>query len=371
MSQVPASASSFTSTCTGCGQKLRFVLSADMPARLRIQCSACKTVFGVRRPGTEGGEPPTVAGAAPTLVGVPVETGALTAAMPIRRENPVFARGAVLGHRYEVVRFVARGGMGEVYEVEDRELRERVALKTVHPEVAGNTLAIERFRREIQLARKVTHPNVCRIFDVAHHHPEDGSPGTIFLTMELLTGETLAERLRRMGPIEPEDALPIARQIAGALQSAHQAGVVHRDLKPGNIMLVEGRDGLRAVVTDFGIARLDGRVEDQRGLALTSDGLIGTPAYLSPEQVEGKEITPAVDIYAFGLVLFEMLTGTLPFLGENALATAVKRLQEVPSSPRLYLPNLDRRWESSILRCLARDPAARFPTAPAAIDAID
>lgn len=370
MSETPATATSFTSTCTGCGQRLRFVLSAEMPPRLRIRCSSCGTIFGVRRPGTDGGNPSTSADPPPTLPGVPVETGILTTALPIRRENPIFAPGAVVGRRYEVVRFVARGGMGEVYEVSDLELRERIALKTVHPEVANNAVTIERFRREIQLARKVTHPNVCRIFDVSHHHPEQGGPSTIFLTMELLAGETLAERLRRMGPLEPEDALPIARQVAEALQAAHQAGVVHRDLKPSNIMLVAGRDALRAVVTDFGIARLEKGGDDHQGLALTADGLIGTPAYLAPEQVEGKEVTPAVDIYAFGLVLFEMITGTLPFLGDNALATAVKRLQQPPASPRVYLPNLELSWESAILRCLAREPAARFSSASAAVEAI-
>jgi tetratricopeptide (TPR) repeat protein/tRNA A-37 threonylcarbamoyl transferase component Bud32/TolB-like protein len=375
MSQHSATASSFTATCPGCGQKLRFALSADMPGRLRIQCSACKMVFAIRRPGAEASQLSMTGEAPPTLVGIPVQqqvsqVSQSPPAVPLRRETAVFTPGSVIAQRYRVARFIARGGMGEVYEVDDLELNERVALKTVRPEVAGDTMTVERFKREIQLARKVTHPNVCRLFDVSHHRPEDGSAGVIFLTMELLLGETLAERLRRTGMLSTEEALPIARQVAEALYAAHQVGVVHRDLKPGNILLVEGRGALRAVVTDFGLARLESGREDQQGLALTSAGVVGTPAYLAPEQVEGKEITPAVDIYAFGIVLFEMLTGTVPFLGENALSTAVKRLQQAPPSPRVHLPGLDARWESAILRCLAREPAARFPTAPAAVEAL-
>jgi tetratricopeptide (TPR) repeat protein/tRNA A-37 threonylcarbamoyl transferase component Bud32 len=388
MSQPTATASSFTVTCPGCGQKLRFALSPDMPARLRIQCYSCRMIFAVRRPGAEAAHQ-SLSGEPPTLVGMPVPAsrpgsdeatsplpsrGGLTTVAPSSRsraENPAFAAGDMIAQRYRVARFIARGGMGEVYEADDLELRERIALKTVRPEVAGDTLAVERFKREIQLARKVTHPNVCRIFDVSHHRPDgDASPGVIFLTMELLLGETLAERLRRKGPLQAAEALPIARQVADALHAAHQAGIVHRDLKPGNVMLVEGRGSLRAVVTDFGLARLESGSEDQQGLALTTAGVVGTPAYLAPEQVEGKEITPAVDVYAFGIVLYEMLTGTVPFIGDTALSTAVKRLQQPPASPRVHVPGLDPRWEAAILRCLAREPGARYATAPAAIEAI-
>jgi len=400
MSRASASAASFTATCPGCGQKLRFLVASDMPARVRIQCFACKTAFGVRRPGAEAGEATQPGVSPPTLVGMPVqipgETAGHTSARPVaddpttpmdrsvlpslpptpaqvpRREAmPSFAPGVLLAQRYRVVRFIARGGMGEVYEVEDLELRERVALKTVRPEVAHDEMAIERFRREIQLSRRVTHPNVCRIFDVSHHRPEGSADGVIFLTMELLPGETLAERLRRTGPLPPDAALPIVRQISDALHAAHQVGVVHRDLKPGNVVLVEGRAGVRAVVTDFGLARRE-KSEDPRGVTLTgAAGVVGTPAYLAPEQVEGKESTPAVDIYALGIVLFEMLTGTVPFLGDNALSTAVKRLQEAPPSPRVHVPGLATNWEAAILRCLARDPTARFATAPDLVEALE
>jgi len=267
-----------------------------------------------------------------------------------------------------VVRFLAKGGMGEVYEVDDAVLGDRVAAKTVRPEVARDALAIERFKREIQLARKVTHPNVCRIFDVAQHRPAGGGEPVLFLTMELLAGETLARRLERAGPFAPHEGLAVARQIAAALDAAHQAGVIHRDLKPGNVLLVPGSDSPRAVVTDFGLARAN---TADSGLTLASNEVLGTPAYLAPEQVTGGEITPAVDLYAFGIVLYEMATGKLPFVGDSALSTAVKRLTEAPPPPSLHAPGIDPRWESAILRCLERDPARRFPDALAVINALD
>ena len=366
MNQPSAATSSFTVTCPGCGQRLRFSIGAATPGRLRIQCSACSTTFAVRRPGADLDA--SVAGATPpTLAGIPVPTtpSAAPAGSPPRRsaDEPSFAPGERIAGRYHVVRFLARGGMGEVYEVDDLELRERIALKTVRSEVARENIAVERFRREIQLARKVTHPNVCRIFDVSFHRSESGGDPVIFLTMELLPGETLSQRLRRTGPLPVEEALPIARQMAEGLHAAHQAGVVHRDLKPGNVMLAESRGALRAVVTDFGLARLDTGEDTPQNLTLTAAaGVVGTPAYLAPEQVEGKEITAAVDIYALGIVLYEMLTGTVPFVGDSALSTAVKRLREAPPSPRVHVPALDARWESAILRCLERDPAARPAT---------
>ncbi|HYG61581.1 MAG TPA: tetratricopeptide repeat protein [Thermoanaerobaculia bacterium] len=394
-----ALASSFKVTCPGCGQRLRFAVGPeaagpDAAPRLRVQCASCRATFSVRRPGAEPGAATTDGTmAAPPYVGVPVapaSTGsdrsvgssgaastallsAAEAAPSLRRASrdaPGFVPGDLVADRYRVVRFIARGGMGEVYEADDLELRERVALKTVRAEVSRDDLVIERFKREIQLARKVTHPNVCRIFDVSHHREprEPDGAAIIFLTMELLTGETLAQRIRDRGPMTPDEALPAASQIAEALHAAHQAGVIHRDLKPGNVVLVESRSGLRAVVTDFGLARLEAGPE--QGLTLTGTGVVGTPAYLAPEQIEGSEISPAVDIYALGIVLYEMLTGTVPFLADTALATAVKRLREAPVSPRVHRPGLDPRWEAAILRCLERDPAARFADALQVVHAL-
>ena len=281
------------------------------------------------------------------------------------------AEGDVLANRFRVVRFIGRGGMGDVYEAEDLELGERVALKTVRPEIAHLDGAIDRFRREIQLSRKVTHPNVCRIFDVFRHRPEAstgagswgtaGGPGEItFFSMELLVGETLEQRLRGGGTMAPREALPIVRQVADGLTAAHRAGVIHRDFKPGNVMLCGGAAGEpRAVITDFGLARTYGEGD---GLTVRGD-LLGTPSYMAPEQVTGGEVTAATDIYALGCVLYEVITGAPPFVGANSFSTAFKRVQEDPRPPREHVPGLDPAWDAAILRCLERAPADRFAQA--------
>jgi len=276
--------------------------------------------------------------------------------------------------RYRVVRFIARGGMGEVYEVEDSDLGDRVALKVVRSETAVEQGAIERFKREIHLARKVSHPNVCRIFDLGRHPLPPAEPGgreseVFFLTMELLDGETLRQRIARTGRLTPEDALPIVSQMAAALTTAHEADIVHRDFKCANVILVPGKGGDRAVVTDFGVAR---RAVDGTQLAtMTGTGaIVGTPAYMAPEQIEGGKVSAAADIYALGVVLFEMVTGALPFAGDTPLSIAVKHLREPPPSPRLLEANLPRVWESVILRCLEKEPQARFASADDVVRAL-
>jgi eukaryotic-like serine/threonine-protein kinase len=290
--------------------------------------------------------------------------------MTVHRDVPKgFAPGAVLAERFQIVRFLAQGGMGEVYEATDLELGETVALKTIRPEIAGDPRVLQRFRREITLARKVTHPNVCRIFDVFHHPSADGSDrSTAFLAMEMLRGETLAARLRRTGPLAQDEALGVIQQMAAGLRAAHQAGIVHRDLKPGNVILVANGPGVRAVLTDFGLARSQ---EDPGSSSSTAAlGMVGTSAYMSPEQVEGREITPASDIYSLGVVLYEMVTGVKPFLSDTALATAVLRLKQPPPSPRLHRTDLDARWNRAILRCLEVAPEDRFATADQLVTAL-
>jgi len=229
-----------------------------------------------------------------------------------------FSPNELIAGRYRIVRFIGQGGMGELYEAEDLELRERVALKTVRPEIAQDEKAIERFKREIHLARKVTHPNVCRIFDLTYHPTAEGL--TLLLTMELLGGETLADRLRRAGRMTTTEAFPIITQIAAGLAAAHEAGIVHRDFKSANVVLVpskRGAEDVRAVVTDFGLAR-GTSAGDSSAVSLCGTGdFAGTPAYMAPEQVRGGEITPAVDIYALGVVMYEMLTGHRPFAGDT------------------------------------------------------
>jgi tetratricopeptide (TPR) repeat protein/tRNA A-37 threonylcarbamoyl transferase component Bud32 len=282
---------------------------------------------------------------------------------PQRRAGLQLKPGEVLTGRFEIVRFISAGGMGEVYEAQDLELRERVALKTIRPDVAANDGAVERFKNEIYLARKVTHTNVCRIFDLALDRNRTRGE-ILFLTMELLPGETLAQRIGAAVRLKTDEALPLVLQITAALSTAHEAGIVHRDLKSANVILVPASGNMpRAVVTDFGLAR--GR-EAESGLrpSLTHvGGVVGTPAYMAPEQVEGGKITPATDIYALGVVMYEMVTGTFPFLGDNPWEVANRRLKEKAPSPRLHLATLDPRWEKAILRCLERRPEDRFQSA--------
>jgi eukaryotic-like serine/threonine-protein kinase len=278
--------------------------------------------------------------------------------------QPSLAAGTLLSDRFRITRFLARGGMGEVYEAEDIELRGRVALKTIRPELVRDSGVLERFKREVHLAKKVTHPNVCRIFDLFRHQiakPVDGGASSlVFVVMELLEGESLGQRLKRGPRLLAAEALPIAVQMASGLGAAHDVGVLHRDFKPGNVVLAPTAKGTRAVVTDFGLAL---RAASDSGIsaALTETGQsFGTPAYMSPEQVEGKPLTPASDVYSLGLVMYEMATGTRPFEDATPLSMAVKRLREDPVRPRQLAPDLDRHWEGVILRCLARDPERRF-----------
>ncbi len=282
--------------------------------------------------------------------------------------DATFSPGDFLAGRYRIVRFIAHGGMGEVYEAEDAELGGRVALKTVRPELVALPGAMERFKREIHLARKVTHPNVCRIFDLGLHRA-NGKEIT-FLTMELLGGENLYQRLKRVGRMKPEEALPLVRQMADALATAHEASIVHRDFKSANVMLVPSKGGERAVVTDFGLAR--GSVEGGAlGAELTGTGdVMGTPAYMAPEQLEGRKAGAAADIYAFGVVLYEMLTGSLPFSGDSPFTAALKKLKEKPTPPRKLIPDLDPRWDGVVLRCLERRVEDRFETASDVVRAL-
>jgi eukaryotic-like serine/threonine-protein kinase len=279
----------------------------------------------------------------------------------------------VLAGRFRIVRYIAGGGMGEVYEAEDQELRERVAVKTIRAEILGQPNAMARFKREVHLARKVTHPNVCRIFDLFRHKPEGASERDeiVFISMELLRGKTLAARMKDGRPMSVNEALPLIGQMASALAAAHEVGIVHRDFKPGNVVLVagSGTGKERAVVTDFGLA-LPSQASDEGVSLSTGQGLLGTPAYMAPEQLEGRPATNASDIYALGLVVYEMLTGEKPFAGANPLSSAFKRLTEAPRPPRKFAPNLSPAFEGVILRCLERAPENRFAKAQDVADAL-
>jgi serine/threonine protein kinase len=282
--------------------------------------------------------------------------------------NRRFQSAEILAGRFKIVRFIAAGGMGEVYEAEDLELGEQVAVKTILPGILRKPNAASRFKNEIHLARRVTHPNICRIFDLFRHAPAQGGEETLFVSMELLNGKTLAEQLETNGRISMQEALPLVTQMASALSAAHDVGIVHRDFKPGNVVLVparQERDNVRVVVTDFGLASrsLTSRVDFSTTTLTTTNDLSGTPAYMAPEQIEGHPATPASDIYALGLVMYEMVTGQRPFQGDNPMSTALKRLSVAPPPPRVLVPELTSVWERVILRCLEREPAKRFTEA--------
>ena len=228
--------------------------------------------------------------------------------------------GALFADRYEVIGILGEGGMGAVYRVRDHELGEVIALKVLRPEVAETEGALERFRREAKLARRVTHPNVARTFDLG------SLDGVRYLTMELIEGEPLSRTISRGVPLA--ESLRIGAEIARGLAAAHAVGVVHRDLKPDNVMIANAR----VAITDFGIARQTGVIGD----AAHSVGLVlGTPAYMAPEQVEGRELDGRADIYALGIVLYQMLTGELPFAGDTPFAMAAARLHgDIPDPAR-------------------------------------
>jgi tetratricopeptide (TPR) repeat protein/tRNA A-37 threonylcarbamoyl transferase component Bud32 len=266
-------------------------------------------------------------------------------------------RGDRLAGRFVVVQFLAKGGMGEVYEVADEHLQGRhFALKTLRPEIAADPLLRHRFETEVLLAREVRHPNVCPTYDLIR---DDRPGGTLlYLTMKLLRGESLLARLRRSGRLDPEVTLTIARQMAAALDAAHQCGVIHRDFKPGNVMLETAGADVRVSITDFGLSRLY-----QSDDTLSEPGkLFGTVGYIAPELLEGRIAAPAVDVYAFGVVVHEMLTGQRPrgIPGKSG----VKR----PSSLVEGVPEV---WDQIVLGCLESDPARRFQSAGEALAALD
>ncbi len=275
----------------------------------------------------------------------------------------LFDTGVLIAERYRVVRFIASGGMGLVFEVEDEEIGQRLALKALKPDMARVETSLERFRREIRLARRIRHPNVCRLFEAGQHHLPKGR-AIWFLTMEHLPGKTLSEFLTEQGPLSTERAEPIVRQLVSGLGAAHRAGVAHRDFKPSNVILVPEGDALRAVITDFGLART--LIADEQTLSetLTQTGqLMGTPAYFAPELLEGERLQSTGDFYALGVVVYEMLTGELPFTGRTPLVMALKRLREPAIPLRRHLPEIPATWDLLVTRCLQRYPKERFAKA--------
>jgi serine/threonine protein kinase len=277
--------------------------------------------------------------------------------------NTTFQPGTLVGQRYLIRRFIARGGMGEVYEALDRDLQERVALKTVTSTACDNPRAVRLLKGEVQLSRRVSHPNVCRIYDFGSHvMPETGAQIS-FLTMEFVDGETLGQRLRLAGALPVDEARKLAREMLRGLSAAHDAGVLHRDFKSDNVMLraEAGGDESSAVILDFGLARaLD---QDSRSGSASNPSLVGTYGYIAPEQLEGRPHSPASDVYSFGVVWFEMLTGELPFESSSSPAiAALERLQRPAAAPSTKNPLVPSDLDSIVLGCLRRSPKDRFRT---------
>ncbi len=322
--------------------------------------------------------------------------------------SPLLRAGKVVAGRFQIVRFIGQGGMGQVYEAFDIELNSRIALKAIRPEIASDPRMVSRFRREVQLTRMITHANVCRTFDIERHvlasgESEIDASNITFLTMELLEGETLSTHLRRKGRFISAEALPLVLQMIDALAAAHAVGVVHRDFKPSNVLLVSSslvkttplstaqRSNLqssgsgtpspapRVVVTDFGLARVlaaETRAPGPTAAAsaatsLTGDRtLMGTLVYMAPEQFERGEVSVASDIYSLGLVLFEMVTCQRPFADEIPFAEAAKRLKQPAPTVATIVPDISPAWDQTISRCLALNPQDRFENVHELVNAL-
>ncbi|MGH9866776.1 MAG: serine/threonine-protein kinase [Candidatus Polarisedimenticolia bacterium] len=284
----------------------------------------------------------------PTRHGVPASWRSTTSSDPGQGR---FVAGHVLGGRYRITGLLGRGGMGEVYRADDLKLGQPVALKFLPANLSSDPGRLARFHGEVRLARQVSHPNVCRVYDIGE---ADGQP---FLTMEYVDGEDLASLLRRIRRLPADKGVEVARQICAGLAAAHDRGVIHRDLKPANIM-IDGRG--KARITDFGLAE----AADAGGRDLHA----GTPLYMAPEQLEGREATVRSDVYALGLVLYELFTGQMPFPSDSRAAWERARRESTPLTPSSVTPGLDPAVERVVLRCLQSDPAQR-PASALAVSA--
>ncbi|MGE5741420.1 MAG: protein kinase domain-containing protein [Candidatus Aminicenantes bacterium RBG_16_66_30] len=275
---------------------------------------------------------------------LPAPFGAPTVTAPILCGEIV--PGTEFAGRYRILDELGRGGMGRVYKALDREISETIALKVLVPALSADEKMIERFRNELKLARRISHKNVCRIFDLGN------CEGTYFITMEFVPGDNLKSIIQMMGPLAPPRALAVAGQVCDGLAEAHRLGIVHRDLKSSNIMI--DREG-RARILDFGIALAAG------SKGLTDRGaLVGTPEYMAPEQVEGETVDERADIYSLGVILFEMSTGRVPFEGLTPLSVALQHRSARPPDPRTLNGQTPIGLSGIIARCLEKDPASRY-----------
>jgi Protein kinase domain len=347
--------------CSSCGAQLsskdRFCFTCGQPVGL----DAASTIVG-EDPSAPIGEGETLAPQAPPYTPAqptPRNTPAArispqrtprspsSAPLPLSSSDPIggerFVPGQIVGERYRIVALAGRGGMGEVYRAEDLKLGQIVAVKFLPESLSKDAGALARFHSEVRIARQVSHPNVCRVFDIGDAN------GITFLTMEYVDGEDLASLVRRIGRLSPDKGTEIARQTCAGLAAAHDRGVIHRDLKPANLML-DSAGKIR--ITDFGLAGIAASIQGAEVRA-------GTPAYMAPEQLAGKEVTVKSDLYSLGLVLYEILTGKRAFAAATLPELMRLREESEPTSPSSLVRDLDPLLERVILRCLQKDPALR------------
>jgi serine/threonine-protein kinase len=260
--------------------------------------------------------------------------------------------------QFQVKHRLGRGGMGEVYLAEHVLLRRPCALKLIRPERAGDPQNLARFEREVQATAVLAHPNIVEIFDYGR-----ADDGTFYYAMEYLPGLSLQELVGRYGPLPPERAVHLLGQVCGALQEAHAAGLIHRDVKPGNVLVCQrgGRHDV-AKLLDFGLVRAHGLAGN--GAKLTQEGgIAGTPAYMSPEQAAGRDLAPVSDLYSLGAVAYFLLTGRPPFVRGSAVQTLAAHLSEPVVAPDRHRPEVPADLQAVVLRCLEKDPVRRFPDA--------
>ena len=289
--------------------------------------------------------------------GTPLKSsGEISPSVTKTLQTPItrLAIGSIFAERYEVLKELSKGGMGEVYRVKDKTLDEEMALKVLKPEIAAHKDMIERFKDELKLSRKIAHRHICKMYDL---NEEEETP---FITMEYVQGEDLKHSIRKKGKLKEKDAVAIAKQVCEGLAEAHSLGVVHRDLKSQNIMIDEKGN---AKVMDFGIAR------SIEAAGLTQTGvMIGTPDYMSPEQAEGDEADQRSDIYALGVILYEMVTGGVPFKGDTAFSVALKHKTKLPQDPKKRNPELSDDLSRLILICMEKDRERRYQSAEALLN---
>src|ERR671933_994364 len=266
------------------------------------------------------------------------------------------AEGTLIDSRYRVQRRIGSGGMADVYLADDAQLGREVALKVLHRRFARDREFVERFRREASSAAGLQHPHVVGVYDRGEFD------GTYYIAMEYLEGRSLKEIVQEEGPLDPERAIDFVVQILQAARFAHQRGVIHRDIKPHNVIV---DDEGRVKVTDFGIARAGASDMTETG------SIMGTAQYLSPEQAQAQAVSPRSDLYSIGVMLYELLTGRVPFGGDSAVTIALKQVNEHPVPPSAFNAAVTPELEGVVMRALQKDPARRFPDAQAFMDALD